>query len=118
LNAEELRKTIEGYGKPKVITVYEHRLASNAFLAKHSDKDDPAREIIGEEDIEIALAYSLSPEDLLKLSPQVYKSLVERYRAENLSLKQLEILENLSQRTGATGSSKSRASAKEPSKSE
>lgn len=115
MNAEELRKAIEGYGNPKTVTVYEQRLASTAFLAKHGAKDDPMREIVGEEDIEIAVAYGMEPEALLKLNPQVYKSLVEKYRAENLSLKQLEILENLSQRAGSLNS---RDSAKEHQKSE
>lgn len=118
MNLEELREVVGKFGKPAISSVLQQRLAISAFAEKHGNKDDPLSSVVTVEDIEVARAYNIEPENLIELSPQIHKSLVEQYRAETASLKQLELYDVLSRREGVTGSSKSKKSAKEVAESE
>ena len=103
-----LEQEVEGFGKPKMLTVLEYRSALQKFRKEHEGEEL----LIGSKDIELALAFGKTPEELVALTPAVYKSLEELYDEETASLKQRELMQRI------TGLLKSKDSVKGPKKSE
>ena len=105
---QELKLIVAQFGKPKSLTVLEVRSASQKFRKDHEGEDL----LIGPKDVELALAFGKTPEELLTLDPSVYKSLEELYDEDTASLKQRELMQRL------TGLLKSKDSVKGQKKSE
>jgi len=91
-----------------MLTVLEYRSALQKFRKEHEGEEL----LIGSKDIELALAFGKTPEELVALTPAVYKSLEELYDEETASLKQRELMQRL------TGLLKSKDSVKGQKKSE
>jgi hypothetical protein len=86
LNTDELRAEVAKFGEPKTVTMMLFRLTHMRFLAAH--EQDDLVQIVSGKDLELALAYGRTVEEIMNLPLPVRRSLEEKYDAENLSLKE------------------------------
>jgi hypothetical protein len=81
---EDLRSVVAKFGEPKTLSVMEFRLGLLRFKAAHMNDD--LFKIVSEKDLELALAYGRTIEEIMSLPFPVWKSLAEKYDESNRSL--------------------------------